>query len=174
MARPTKLTPEITELLCAALRDSNSRTAAVASAGIDYKTFLNWLEKGEQKDSGAFSQFFHAVTRAEKEAEARNVGVLQKAADGWPIEERKRTTRTEIRMRKIRQPDGTVIEEPVTLELVTEEVVTRWEFDWRAAESILKRRFRADWGDNVNVDLDAEIARLMAKLAGQGEAEATE
>lgn len=174
MGRPTKLTPKIADALCQSLSNGNTRAAASAAASIDYRSLLNWLQRGEEEGSGPFFLFFQAVTRAEKEAEARNVAVLQKAANGWPVEERKRTVRTEIRLRKIRHPDGTVIEEPMPVELVTEEVVTRQEFDWRAAESWLKRRQRADWGENVALDFDAEIARLLAKLAGQGEAEATE
>ena len=35
----------------------------------------------------------------------------------------------------------------------------------------LKRRRRDEWGDNVNVGLDGEIARLMATLVGGGETE---
>lgn len=35
----------------------------------------------------------------------------------------------------------------------------------------LKRRRRADWGDNVGIDLDREIAGLLEKLAGSGQTE---
>lgn len=39
------------------------------------------------------------------------------------------------------------------------------EGDWRAAESWLKRRRRSEWGDNVSVDIDREIERVLAQLA---------
>lgn len=42
---------------------------------------------------------------------------------------------------------------------------TASEGDWRAAESWLKRRRRNEWGDNVSVDTDREIERLLAQLA---------
>ncbi len=73
-----------------------------------------------------------------------------------------------------------VVEETVTdgydkngLPIQSTKTVRRTEFDWRAAESWLKRRRRPEWGDNVNIDLDREIADLLAQLAttGQGEAE---
>jgi hypothetical protein len=38
------------------------------------------------------------------------------------------------------------------------------ESDWRAAESWLKRRRRAEWGDNVSVRADREAARLLSEL----------
>jgi hypothetical protein len=42
--------------------------------------------------------------------------------------------------------------------------------DWRAAESWLKRRRREDWGDNVAIDVDAEVARTLSQLAALNEA----
>ena len=42
--------------------------------------------------------------------------------------------------------------------------------DWRAAESWLKRRRRAEWGDNTTVSADREIAAALASLfAGDAE-----
>lgn len=43
--------------------------------------------------------------------------------------------------------------------------------DWRASIEFLKRRRRDDWGDHVNFDLDNEISRLLAQVAGGGQAE---
>ena len=43
--------------------------------------------------------------------------------------------------------------------------------DWRASESWLKRRRREEWGDYVNINLDKEIADLLAQLAGEREKE---
>ena len=36
--------------------------------------------------------------------------------------------------------------------------------DWRAAESWLKRRRRAEWGDNITHRADREVAGLLAEL----------
>lgn len=42
---------------------------------------------------------------------------------------------------------------------------TKDDGDWRASESWLKRRRRDEWGDNVSVDIDREIERVLAQLA---------
>lgn len=43
------------------------------------------------------------------------------------------------------------------------------EGDWKAAVEYLKRRRNVDWGDKVTHDVDDEIARLLAQLAGGGQ-----
>jgi len=51
------------------------------------------------------------------------------------------------------------------LEMVTEtRIETYQEFDWRAALEWLKRRRPQEWGDHVHMDLDREIAQLIAEL----------
>ena len=71
--RPTKLTPEVQQRIVDALRDGNYREAAVACAGIDYKTFCNWMRRGQQEKAGRYFQFFRAVQQAEHEAEREMV-----------------------------------------------------------------------------------------------------
>lgn len=71
--RPTKLTPEVQQRIVDALRDGNYREAAVACAGIDYKTFYNWMRRGQQEKAGRYFQFFQAVQQAEHEAEREMV-----------------------------------------------------------------------------------------------------
>ena len=103
MGRPSKLTPEIVERLCDALRAGNTREAAAAYAGIARSTFYDWLRRGANprrtirgkifKADEAFSDFSDTVTRAENAAEIRCVAVLQKAAHGWPV--KKTTTKTQ-------------------------------------------------------------------------------
>ena len=73
MARPSKLTPEITKRLTEAIRAGNYYEAACGYAGIHYSTFRKWMQKGETAKSGKFREFFEAVTRAEYEAEVRMV-----------------------------------------------------------------------------------------------------
>jgi transposase len=78
MARPSKLTPEITKRLTEAIRAGNYYEAACGYAGIHYSTFRKWMQKGETAKSGKFREFFEAVTLAEYEAEARLVAQWQK------------------------------------------------------------------------------------------------
>ena len=78
MARPSKLTPEVTKRLTEAIRAGNYYEAACGFAGIGYSTFRRWMLRGERAKSGKYRQFWEAVTRAELEAEVRMVAQWQK------------------------------------------------------------------------------------------------
>ncbi len=78
MGRPSKLTPEVQEKICQAIREGNYYEAACAYAGIGYSTFRMWMVKGEKAKSGKYREFVEAVKRAEYEAEARLVAQWQK------------------------------------------------------------------------------------------------
>jgi len=89
--RPKGLTPEVEESLLKNIRAGIPiRTAAVA-AGIDERTFYNWMRRGEDesyriskgeeaRDSESdFFHFFQYVMRAREEAKAGHVAVISKA-----------------------------------------------------------------------------------------------
>ncbi len=78
MGRPTKLNKDITEKLVQAISEGNYYEAACAYAGIDYRTFRNWMNEGEQSKDGEYFQFFHAIKKAEAEAELKMVQAWQK------------------------------------------------------------------------------------------------
>ena len=78
MARPSKLTPETQDKIVQAISAGNYYEAACQFAGIDYRTFRNWMERGEAAKTGKFFQFFHAIRQAEAEAEVRVVAQWQK------------------------------------------------------------------------------------------------
>ena len=67
--RPSKLTPEVQERICNAIRAGNYYEASCAYAGVDYTTFRLWMQKGEKAKSGKFFDFFDAVTKAQADAE---------------------------------------------------------------------------------------------------------
>ena len=84
MARPSKLTPEVTKRLTEAIRAGNYYEAACAYAGIAYSTFREWMVKGEKAKSGKYREFMEAVKKAEHEAEVRMVAMWQKhMPDNW-------------------------------------------------------------------------------------------
>ena len=105
MARPSKLTPQTTEVILAALGIGATYKDASEAAGVDYMTFNNWMKLGAEAKSGKFLEFFEAVRRTEAEAAMKYLGTLADAARKG---------------------------------------------DWKAALEWLKRRRRADWGDNVD------------------------
>jgi hypothetical protein len=56
------------------------RKFAAMRAGIDESTFHFWVRKGKRAKRGPHFQFFQSVKKAEADAIARNVAIVQKAA----------------------------------------------------------------------------------------------
>ena len=138
MGRPTKLDERTKNLILIGIRLGLTYDDAAQAAGISYRTFANWMQKGREAKSGKFFQFFHALKRANAEAQMINAKIVHDAAKGGiPIKE----TRTVIRA------DGS---QEVT---VTEKVAQP---DWRAGAMILERRFPDSWGrrDSLKVEID--------------------
>jgi transposase len=80
MARPSKLTPEVSVGICRAIRAGNYPEIAARSVGIAASTFYRWMEQGRSAKSGIHSDFYEAVCRAEAESEVHAVANLRKAA----------------------------------------------------------------------------------------------
>lgn len=96
--RPTKLTPELQEEICAAIRAGNYIEPSAARAGVDKSSLYSWFKKAgveldrvrRGRDKGRncrvsarlqpYVDFLEAVKKAEAEAEARDVAIIAKAA----------------------------------------------------------------------------------------------
>ncbi len=84
MPRPSKLTPEVTDKIVAAIRAGNYAHVAADYAGISEPTFYRWLQKGKTETQGKFHDLYVAVRHAESEAEVRAVAIIQShMADNW-------------------------------------------------------------------------------------------
>lgn len=82
--RPEKISPELVTEISNYVRMGNYVETAAAVAGITKDTLYRWLRKGANAKSGIYKQFSDAVKRAQAEAEARDVGLIGKAAvDQW-------------------------------------------------------------------------------------------
>ena len=137
MARPTKRNPETEAKVVSALRSGLTRVAACAEAGISDQTLLNWT--AGKSNLG----FLESVRAAEGEAEAKFTRVLELAATGYDAGMVVETTETIFRKRKVTTFEGdvrTVTEEEVPVIVTRRTETQRQEFDWKAAESWLKRR----------------------------------
>lgn len=156
VARPTKYNDERAKTICDNLRIGCTRRASFGSAGINHDTFAEWLKR--------FPVFSEAVTRAEDEAEKRYTGTIAQAAAPHDVVTTNRTVKTVYKTKKTRHKDGTVVEEPVALQEVSETTTTSREFDWRAGESWLKRRRKPEWGDSIDVRRipDDQLLRMIA------------
>lgn len=159
-----ELDPQVTEKIVLLLKGGNTREVAARAAGISKARFYDWMKRGSQQEKGEFRDFRDAVMRAEAEMAVVMVGSIRKAAVGYPT----KTTRTKSWVEVVRRDDGeplTDAQGKVQTVHLSETVTTESnEFDWKAAESWLKRRHRADWGDSLDVKkLDDEtVLRLLA------------
>ena len=77
MARPTKLTPEVQELICKAIRIGATYQAAAEAAGISYETFNEWRKCKTTK----FLRFSEAVDRANADAQLDLLAKVQTFGD---------------------------------------------------------------------------------------------
>ena len=92
--RPSKLTPDLIEKICAPIAAGNYMETAAAYAGVAKDTLYAWLRKGREQKRGLFREFSDAVERAMAEAEMRDVLLVAKAAEtqwqaaAWRLERR--------------------------------------------------------------------------------------
>ena len=80
--RPSKLTPEITEALCEALRTGLTYEDACLSTGIGVETFRRWRVLGESARTGKYLAFWGDVVRAMAEWKAIiHTGIMTEQGD---------------------------------------------------------------------------------------------
>jgi hypothetical protein len=79
MARPTKLTKEVSERICLAIRASNYAVVAARSAGVSESSYYRWLDRGRSAGRGIYREFYEDIERAEAEGEARAVALIASA-----------------------------------------------------------------------------------------------
>ena len=84
MARPTKLTPEVQDIIVDGINAGLTCGLTCARAGVAPSTFYRWLEKGEAAKSGVFCEFFDAVSRAKADSAMRLVSqITLQAPTDW-------------------------------------------------------------------------------------------
>ena len=80
MARPSKFTPEVTEIIIKALQIGATYKDAAEAAGVDYDTYNNWIQEGKTAKSGKFFEFFGAVRKSEAQARLNYLSTIAQAA----------------------------------------------------------------------------------------------
>jgi hypothetical protein len=184
--KPTKLTPSMVALICAALRTSNNATLATQHARIARRTYTDWCTRGRAQlaeyldahadvdpgqvtlDDAPFEElpylhFLLATEKAKADFELENLALIGQAAAGVP--EKTTTTSTKI------DREGNTIETTT----VTVERVTR---HWQAGAWLLERTNPSDYGLRNRVEVTGEGGgpvqidaspglRLAAELAEQ-------
>ena len=83
MARPSKFTPEVRTRILQALQAGNYQDTACHYAGISPATFYRWMAESELPDADPeLLAFREEVNKSRADAEARNIALIQQAAQG--------------------------------------------------------------------------------------------
>lgn len=81
---PSKLTPQIQELICQAVRAGNYVEVACDFVGLDKSTFYDWMNKGKAHPHSVYADFSNAVKEARSDSEMMTVQVIKNAMlDNW-------------------------------------------------------------------------------------------
>jgi hypothetical protein len=95
MARPCKLTPELQQRIGDNVALGLTYALASESVGITYKTFNEWMKKGQTDKSGKYRQFYQYIQKCNADAAKKCLKRLNEAAEGgncqvymWILERR--------------------------------------------------------------------------------------
>ena len=95
MARPSKLTPDITRRIGDGVSLGLTYALAAESSGITYKTFNEWMNKGKIEKSGKYFLFYQHIQKQNADAAKALLKHLNSAADAgncqicmWILERR--------------------------------------------------------------------------------------
>lgn len=99
LGRPSKLTPEVKRRFIEAIRAGSHYEPACQYAGIDYKTFRDWMQRGQgvhpaRSSAQEYVDFAAEVMRAEAEGELQCIAAIKGATKedwrpaAWMLERR--------------------------------------------------------------------------------------
>ena len=80
MARPTKLTPELTREITSYIQDGNTPTISATLVGISPSTYFDWMSKGSNQQPG-FMEFSESIKRACAQSTVNQVAHISRVAD---------------------------------------------------------------------------------------------
>ena len=80
MSRRTKLNPQRQAMIIEALQLEMPIELASKYAGIEQKTFYNWMNRGRREGEGIYFQFLQAIEKAIAKSALVNMAIIQKAA----------------------------------------------------------------------------------------------
>ena len=79
--RPTKLTPEVTAAIVAAVREGAPMYLAAEAAGVSRRAIIQWERKGEAEPDGIYGVFVRDIKKARAEAVAQHIATVLKASE---------------------------------------------------------------------------------------------
>ena len=95
MAKPSKLTPDIKQLIGENVALGLTNALAAASAWITYQTFNDWMKKGKNSKSGEYFEFYEHIEKCNAYGALKCLQRLNEAAEAgdtricmWILERR--------------------------------------------------------------------------------------
>jgi hypothetical protein len=87
MARPSKLTPDVTKKIGDNVSLGLTYALAAESVGITYQAFNQWMQWGKNSTSGKYYQFYQHITKRNADAAKALLERLKTATDAgnWQI-----------------------------------------------------------------------------------------
>lgn len=165
MPRPTKLTPDLQAKIVQGLTSGATVEKVCEYVGIDKGSYYNWMKRGRAAKDGIFFDFFNAATYAQSATHIRAAVTLRGAMDSTKSVTDTTETTVETRLRKVKKPDGSIVEEPYEYrKTITRQSVTVNPPDWRAAVEFLKRRDNESWSDKTTIKVDDWRMRLLSDI----------
>lgn len=172
MGRPIKLDSKLQKQIVKHLSNGVTIEDTCSAVGIAASTYYEWVKRGEEGDI-EFSEFSEAVSRAHNAAKVKAIETIHAAMLPFTQKSVSTKTYTETRLNKAGEPYE-------YKEVSKTETNTRMQGDWRAAESLLKRRFPDEWserhevtgkgGKPIEIDVETltneQLARIIAGAAG--------
>jgi hypothetical protein len=80
MVRPSKLTKEIQQRIGDNITFGLTYSLAASAAGITYKTFNDWLDRGKTEKSGKYYQFYKYITKCNADGALKLLERLNESA----------------------------------------------------------------------------------------------
>ena len=126
MARPTKLTPDITARLLQAVRLGATHTLACAAAGIGTRTLYGWVARARRGEEPV-AQFWRNFKQAEAECAVRQLATIEKAAasGNWGAAAWKLERRRDMFIPKVKQEIEATVDAKVEIGDARERVLAK-------------------------------------------------
>ena len=161
--RQSKLTHELQEDICKAIRAGLTYEQAATLNGVGVSTFMAWRAKGEKAKSGIYQELVDAIKKANIEARAIHLQRINKASFGG--EEFEETSISE----KVDVNPATGKETVVARE--TKKTKKKAMPVWQASAWLLERRFPGEFGRFIQPQPPDEKDPLEEWINGLEEAE---
>ncbi len=85
IVKQSKISKKMIGRICEGIRQGLRYKEVAESCGICYATFRNWMNWGEENQTGLYALLYRSVKVAQAEAEKKLLGIIHRAAEGGQV-----------------------------------------------------------------------------------------